>query len=212
MSLYLVHHGIKGQRWGIHRYQNYDGSLTQEGKKRYYPEYTDRVFVSGTSKMQDLESEYYRKELPKDIRSELDNHVKNNDKILVGDAPGVDSMVQDYLANKKYKNVEIYVSGSNVRKNSDSSGKLGWKVHHINTKDFVEGSKEWHAVKDEAMNKSASYGLAIILENGGASATRKNVLRFMQNQKDVKIFELSSSKPDAYITGQDFLKEMGVIR
>jgi len=32
---YLVHHGIKGQRWGIRRFQNEDGSLTPLGKKRY---------------------------------------------------------------------------------------------------------------------------------------------------------------------------------
>ena len=31
---YLSHHGIKGQRWGIRRYQNEDGSLTAAGKKR----------------------------------------------------------------------------------------------------------------------------------------------------------------------------------
>jgi hypothetical protein len=31
----LYHHGIKGQRWGVRRYQNKDGSLTSAGKKRY---------------------------------------------------------------------------------------------------------------------------------------------------------------------------------
>ena len=31
----LYHHGIKGQKWGFRRYQNYDGTLTLEGKKRY---------------------------------------------------------------------------------------------------------------------------------------------------------------------------------
>lgn len=30
----LYHHGIRGQKWGIRRYQNKDGSLTDEGKKR----------------------------------------------------------------------------------------------------------------------------------------------------------------------------------
>lgn len=30
----LYHHGIKGQKWGIRRYQNEDGSLTPAGKKR----------------------------------------------------------------------------------------------------------------------------------------------------------------------------------
>ena len=31
----LYHHGIKGQKWGIRRYQNADGTLTAEGRKRY---------------------------------------------------------------------------------------------------------------------------------------------------------------------------------
>ena len=31
----LYHHGIKGQKWGIRRFQNPDGTLTSEGKKRY---------------------------------------------------------------------------------------------------------------------------------------------------------------------------------
>ena len=40
MSLYylkngeLIHYGVKGQKWGVRRYQNKDGSLTTEGKKR----------------------------------------------------------------------------------------------------------------------------------------------------------------------------------
>lgn len=32
----LRHHGIKGMRWGVRRFQNKDGSLTPAGKKRYY--------------------------------------------------------------------------------------------------------------------------------------------------------------------------------
>lgn len=30
----LYHHGVKGQKWGVRRYQYADGSLTPEGKKR----------------------------------------------------------------------------------------------------------------------------------------------------------------------------------
>ena len=35
MTNELYHHGIKGQRWGVRRYQNQDGTLTAAGKKRY---------------------------------------------------------------------------------------------------------------------------------------------------------------------------------
>lgn len=34
-SNYLEHHGIKGQKWGIRRFQNPDGTLTAAGKERY---------------------------------------------------------------------------------------------------------------------------------------------------------------------------------
>lgn len=32
---YLSHHGIKGQKWGIRRFQNADGTWTGAGKNRY---------------------------------------------------------------------------------------------------------------------------------------------------------------------------------
>lgn len=35
MSTYLMHHGIKGMKWGVRRYQNEDGTLTEAGKARY---------------------------------------------------------------------------------------------------------------------------------------------------------------------------------
>lgn len=34
-SIYIAHHGIKGMKWGVRRYQNSDGTLTDEGKRHY---------------------------------------------------------------------------------------------------------------------------------------------------------------------------------
>lgn len=50
----FYHHGIKGQKWGIRRFQNKDGSLKPAGRKRYSddsePEKQNRSFFSRLSK------------------------------------------------------------------------------------------------------------------------------------------------------------------
>ena len=45
---YLSHHGIKGQKWGVRRYQNKDGSLTPEGRKKLGLDEYDRNHNSDT--------------------------------------------------------------------------------------------------------------------------------------------------------------------
>lgn len=52
---WLMHHGIKGQKWGIRRYQNPDGTLTAEGRERYgYSEYNKQKVYDDISKKRDI--------------------------------------------------------------------------------------------------------------------------------------------------------------
>ena len=53
---HLEHHGILGQRWGVRRYQNADGTLTDLGKKRYAKQLKKKLW---DSERRDMDAEYY---------------------------------------------------------------------------------------------------------------------------------------------------------
>ena len=54
----LYHDGIKGMKWGIRRYQNYDGTLTEEGRRRYNKNYDDDR-AEGSLPTKDIDGNYY---------------------------------------------------------------------------------------------------------------------------------------------------------
>lgn len=62
MSNELQHWGIKGQKWGVRRYQNADGSLTPAGKKRYRDEAAEIERQLNTNK-KEITVEDYEKAL-----------------------------------------------------------------------------------------------------------------------------------------------------
>ena len=39
----LYHHGVKGMKWGVRRYQNADGSLTAAGRKKVSKQYNRHI-------------------------------------------------------------------------------------------------------------------------------------------------------------------------
>lgn len=54
----LAHFGILGQKWGVRRFQNEDGTLTEEGKKRYAERERDIEYAK----------DYAKKQIPKEER------------------------------------------------------------------------------------------------------------------------------------------------
>lgn len=54
-GLEMYHHGIKGQRWGIRRYQNKDGTLTEAGQRRYERDIRENNAKKKDNRIKDLE-------------------------------------------------------------------------------------------------------------------------------------------------------------
>ena len=94
----LCHHGIKGQRWGIRRYQNEDGSLTEAGRKRYGLDKADYNSFSSKNKERALKKEIkkmglelWRTDTDDIVQEEADRKLKrdinvaNNDKSFIKD-------------------------------------------------------------------------------------------------------------------------------
>lgn len=178
---YLMHYGIKGMKWGVRKDRDSGNS----------------IFISGSSKTQDKSSGYYRRKLPRGVRKEIKGYIRNGDRILVGDAPGIDRQVQDFLNKKRYNNVTVYGPGKKVRYSANAK----WKTKPVDAPQYKEMSPEWLREKDIAMTNDSNRGLAIVLDKGGAKATRNNIDRLRKQRKDVSVFEISSSgrRRDRYI-------------
>lgn len=117
---YIAHHGVKGQKWGIRRYQNEDGSLTPAGRKKY------NVNEDGTVNMKSK----YRK--------------KQNTRGLVKSAVGTALLtkgVSNIVSGKKNKIDFSSKSGKKTLSRSIFSMALGAVVVSSGVKNFINSNK-----------------------------------------------------------------------
>ena len=130
----LYHHGIKGQRWGVRRYQNPDGTLTEKGKKRKEKLYAkaEKEYERGiNSKYQnriDPHNSEFQKKLLALKKKEIDegfnyleNRVKRNAMVgaVIGSIPGA-AIATAYTAVRYNKqNLDRERLKSNERKLED---------------------------------------------------------------------------------------------
>lgn len=131
-----------------------------------------KVFISGSISI---------KELPTKVKNRLDNMI-NKLHILVGDADGIDSTVQNYFKHKNYFNVTVYSIYEKPR--SIKSDKFTIKTI------AVEGSttkeRERQAEKDKAMTDDSNYSL--VIWDGNSLGSFNNIIRSIEQKKPAVVF------------------------
>lgn len=107
----LCHHGVKGQKWGVRRFQNKNGSLTNAGKKRREIEKSENKLI----KQERLKDSRNRRKLSevdlkkKIERLKLEKEFKNLTKEEI--TPGK-KFVSDVMSSSGKKALATIVGGT----------------------------------------------------------------------------------------------------
>lgn len=114
------------------------------------------------------------------IIKRIENIIREKFTILIGDADGVDTSIQQILKNKSYKNVKVYCTGNYPRNNI---GK--WELIAVQT-DHKPKTRLYFTAKDIEMAKKCDYGL-MVWDSTGAG-TLSNVYELLINKKASVVF------------------------
>ena len=111
----------------------------------------------------------------------IEQFVKNNDEILIGDCYGVDVAVQKYLESKGYCNVTIYCSGESPRNNFVTGAKVR------SCAEVAKGltGSAFHYVKDIQM--ACDCDQALMIWDGKSKGTKSMIDYAKKCKKPVKI-------------------------
>ena len=122
---FLAHHGVKGQKWGIRRYQNEDGTLTNAGKLRY---------------IQNPDGSYKklsRRQVRKNVEATRNKKIKELQKVVADDEARIvkSKAYKDYI--KKYP--ELAGTGDVMGQFQSAKGYHASRDADVLRKDYARG-------------------------------------------------------------------------
>ena len=166
----IYHHGIEGQKWGVRRFQNEDGTLTEAGKERYYPsrrsEFSTRVKSAATKVKKET------KNVAKLYGQHVINTIKKNHPWLMDD---------EELA-RVYNRMSMEQKIRNIRKDEKASRMVN-KVMDKSGDILVSSIKDFN----KNFAQTAGRGIAEYFFGGGkgkGDGKKKDKQNQNNNQKD----------------------------
>jgi hypothetical protein len=131
----------------------------------------NKIFISGSMRIKNLDAK---------VKDRIDNIIKADFSILIGDADGVDASIQALLKSKGYSKVTIFCSGDKVRNNIGR-----WKVEKIHT-DLQKNTRLFFTAKDLQMAKKCDYGFMVW--DSKSTGTLSNIYELLSQGKKSLVF------------------------
>lgn len=191
----LYHHGIKGMKWGVRRFQKKDGSLTSAGRKRY--DETKAAMKSAKKEYNKSFDKAYNRSIA--ALSPIKKHRQANDERwddAANKAVEYRKAKKAYKAAKEARNRDIDNARREIDKKSTTFDKLM----------FSDGTRRVAAkyVADNNMTVDAAYKKA----KGEALANSAAFLAdYAINQ--MKINRYVSKHPNTKLSDAEILKRIG---
>lgn len=177
----LCHHGILGQKWGVRRYQNPDGSLTPEGKKRYLKSDAGRFSDKG------------QRLLIKDAERTL----KESNGVRYGVNGAIKKMQERLVENfSDTLRMEISAIEDEYNKYNDYDGSMpGIVGRTIALRKEYEESDEYRKIENEAIDEAIER-LKRVFPERYEGRTRKDLVSEDGTKMDLELAEILPSYLD----------------
>jgi hypothetical protein len=151
-----------------------------------------KVFVSGSIKIKNLDGK---------VLERLKNIVESKYCVIVGDADGVDSSVQEFLKEQHADSVVVYCSGEKPRNNIGS-----WTTKSISAAG-KPGTREYFTAKDKVMAEDCDYGFMVW--DASSTGTLSNALELISRRKAALVY---INKAKQFIKVKDARDIEGLLR
>lgn len=129
-----------------------------------------KIFISGSISIRELNNQ---------VVKELNTFAECEHEILIGDAYGTDSLVQQHYKDLNYKNVTVYAS------NYARNNKGKWNIKIIDVPSDIQG-REFYTQKDIAMTNDCD--VAFMIWDGISAGTLRNIKQVLSLNKPCNVY------------------------